>query len=195
MSPRADLEMCSDVLEGLEAWIDGELGAEEAARFEAHIAQCASCRTEKSEAEDLVMGLRSLPEFDVPTRVLHSVPGFARPPMWARFGATTTTSMRRPAAAAAAIAVAMLAIVLVSQWRGPSTPKYSDQEIERAALEAQLALAYVGDAVQRAELSVKEKILEDGTVIRTVRGFSRSMRIIGEAASAAAELPATPLPQ
>lgn len=195
MSPRADLEMCSDVLEGIEAWIDGELGAEEAARFEAHIAQCASCRTEKSEAEDLVMGLRSLPEFDVPTRVLHSVPGFARPPMWARFGATTTTSMRRPAAAAAAIAVAMLAIVLVSQWRGPSTPKYSDQEIERAALEAQLALAYVGDAVQRAELSVKEKILEDGTVIRTVRGFSRSMRIIGEAASAAAELPATPLPQ
>lgn len=195
MSPRADLEMCSDVLEGIEAWIDGELGAEEAARFEAHIAQCASCRTEKSEAEDLVMGLRSLPEFDIPTRVLHSVPGFARPPMWARFGATMTASMRRPATAAAAVGVAILAIVLVSPWRGPSTSKYSDQEIERAALEAQLALAYVGDAVQRAELSVKEKILEDGTVIRTVRGFSRSMRIIGEAASAAAELPATPLPQ
>ncbi|MHC4934224.1 MAG: anti-sigma factor family protein [Planctomycetota bacterium] len=187
--------MCSDVLEGIEAWIDGELGAEEAARFEAHIAQCASCRTEKSEAEDLVMGLRSLPEFDIPTRVLHSVPGFARPPMWARFGATMTASMRRPATAAAAVGVAILAIVLVSPWRGPSTSKYSDQEIERAALEAQLALAYVGDAVQRAELSVKEKILKDGTVIRTVRGFSRSMRIIGEAATAAAELPATPLPQ
>jgi predicted anti-sigma-YlaC factor YlaD len=195
MSQRADLGNCSNVLERLEAWVDGELDASEAAGLEMHIAQCTSCRTAKSEAEELVTGLRSLPEFEVPAHVLQSVPGFARPPVWARFGRSLTTSARRPAPAVAAIALVVLAIILVAPWRNPPTPKYTDHEIERATHEVRLAFAYVGSAVQRAELSVKRRVLDDGAVIRTVHGLGQTMKVMGGAATATAELPATPLPK
>ena len=93
MSRRADFESCSAVLERLEAWVDGELDADEAAGLELHIEGCPSCRFAKSEAEELVAELRSLPEFEIPAHVLQSVPGFARPPVWARFGNPLTPSM------------------------------------------------------------------------------------------------------
>ena len=40
----------------IHAWLDGELDAQEAARLDAHVAECASCGSRVAEARGLIAG-------------------------------------------------------------------------------------------------------------------------------------------
>ena len=194
MLQRVDDQRCSDILDRLDAWIDGDLGESEAALVEAHIDRCASCRAERLVAEELAIELRSLPDYQVPDRVLRAVRTRVRPALWERLKRFLDGSMQRPVTAVAVLAVVVL-VVMVSPWRDRSAPQYTDQEIARATEETKLALAYVGSITRRAELRVKEKIFDDGVAAQTVSGLRQSLKIIGGAAAATADTPATPLPQ
>jgi anti-sigma factor RsiW len=93
----------------LSAYIDGALDPPAAARLEAHLAQCAPCRTELEQLRATVAALRELPEAEAPR-------SFALSPERA--------AVRRPAVpaaplafgariAAAGVAVALAAVVVV----------------------------------------------------------------------------------
>lgn len=194
MLQRVDDQRCSDILDRLDAWIDGDLGESEAALVEAHIDRCASCRAERQVAEELAIELRSLPDYQVPERVLRAVRTRVRPTLWERLKRLLDGSMQRPVTAVTILAVVVL-VVMVSPWRDRSAPQYTDQEIARATEETKLALAYVGSITRRAEIRVKEKIFDDGVAAQTVSGVRQTLKIIGGAAAATADTPATPLPQ
>ena len=195
MSQHADGERCAEVLNWLDAWIDGDLDDARAASVQAHLDQCDSCRAEWQLAETVVSELRALPEFDLPERVLRTVRNKALPPLAERLRTFLADTVFRPLPAVAAVAAVVLLVLVLSPWRRPAEPQYTDQEVARAAAETRLALAYVGDIAQRAELRVKQRVLEQGVAAQTARGFRRSLKLIGEAASASADLPATPPPQ
>jgi anti-sigma factor RsiW len=195
MSLHADSERCAEVLDWLDAWIDGELDEARAAAVQAHIDQCDSCRAEWQLAETVVSELRALPEFDIPERVLRTVRKKPLPPLAERLRAFLADTVFRPLPGLAAIAAVVLLVLVLSPWRRPPEPQYTEQEVARAAAETRLALAYVGDIAQRAELRVKQRVLEQGVAVQTARGFRRSLELIGEAGSASADLPATPPPQ
>jgi anti-sigma factor RsiW len=195
MSQRADFERCAEVLERLDAWIDGDLDKAESTAVEAHVDHCESCRAELRLAETVVAELRALPDFDIPEKVLKAVGKASRPTLAEKLRTFLENSILRPVPALAAVAAVVLMVLVLSPWRRPAEPQYTDQEVARAAAETRLALAYVGSIAQRAELRVKERVLDDGAAAQTVRGFQRSLQVIGEAGVAAANLPATPGPQ
>ena len=195
MSQRADRGRCAEILELLDAWIDGDLDEVEAAAVRAHVDECGSCHEELKLAETVVAELRALPELDVPEGVLQTVRRKTQPTPARRVRAFIDDVVSRPVPALAAIAAVVLLVLLLSPWRRPAEPQYTDQEIAQATAETRLAFAYVGRIAQRAELRVKQRVLDDGAAARTVRGVRRSLQLIGEAGAAAADLPATPRSQ
>lgn len=195
MSQRADSRSCSDVLERLDAWIDGDLDDAEAAAIKGHVDQCESCRAEQLLAETVVAELRALPRFDVPERVLQAVRRETRPSLVERIRAFLEEYGIRPVPAFAVVAAVVLMVLVISPWRRTTEPQYTEQEIARAAAETRLALAYVGKIAHRAELRVKERVLDEGAAAQTMRGVRRSLHVIGEAGVAAVAVPATPRPQ
>jgi anti-sigma factor RsiW len=195
MSQHPDLHSCADVLERLEAWIDGDLDDGAAAAVKAHVDRCESCQAEQELAETVVAELRALPEFDVPERVLQAVREKIRQTLGERFREFFGEILSRPAPALAAVAAVVLIVLILSPSPRPTEPQYTDQEVARAVAETRLALAYVGSIAQRAELSVKNRVLNEGAAARTVRGVRRSLQVIGEAGAAAAESPTTPTTQ
>ena len=195
MSPHAEPDRCAQVLELLEAWIDGDLDEAEAAAVKAHVDQCESCRAEQQLAEAVVVELRALPEFDLPERVLQAVREKTRPTLAQRLRSFFDDLVSRPVPALAAVAAVVLVVLVLSPSPRPTEPEYTDQEVARAVAETRLALAYVGSIAQRAELRVKERVLNEGAAAQTVRGVRRSLRVITDAGVATADLPATPRPQ
>jgi len=189
------MSQCADVLERLDAWIDGDLDDAEAAAVKAHVDQCESCQAEQQLAETVAAELRALPEFDVPERVMQTVREKTLSTFAERLRAFFDDFVSRPVPALAAVAAVVLIFLVLSPWSRPTEPQYTDQEVARAAAETRLALAYVGSIAQRAELRVKERVLDQGAAAQTVRGVRRSLHVIGEAGAATADLPATPRPQ
>lgn len=194
MSQRAELERCRAVLDRIEAWIDGDLDGRDVEWITAHVGECSSCRTAKREAEEMVSALRSLPDFEIPEQLIQRVRDRARPGPASRFVEVLRRPMLSPLPALATAAAVALVVAVLSPWRGPNPPQFPDHEVVRAAEETRLAVALVGSVVRRGELSVTDRILKDSSAVHTVRGVHRSLQIIGGAAAAAADLPATPLP-
>ena len=194
MSQFADLECCPAVLERLDAWIDGDLNGDDAAAVKVHVDQCELCRAEQQLAEAVVAELHSMPEFDVPERVMQTVRKETRPTPVERFRAFVEDHRIQPVPVFAVFAAVVLMVLVFSPWRRTAEPQYTDQEIARAVAETRLAIAYVGNVAQRAELRVKARVLDHGAAAQTVRRVRRSLQIIGEAGAASADLPATPRP-
>ena len=140
---RVNPECCADVLERLDAWIAGDLDDAEAAAVKAHIDQCETCQAEQRLAETVVAELRSMPEFDVPEKVLQTVRKETRSTLAARLLAYFEGFMFRPVPALAAVAAVVLIFLVLFPWSRPTESQYTDQEVARAAAETRLALAYV----------------------------------------------------
>ena len=192
MSQQAESDRCAHVLDLLEAWIDGDLDDADAAAVRAHVEQCESCQTEQKLAETVVAELRALPEFDVPEKVLQTVRKRTRLTFAERLEIFVEPFKPRRVPALAAVAAVVVLVVVLSPWRRPPEVQYTDQEVARAVAETRVALACVANIAQRAELRVKEKVLKEGAAAQTVSGVRRSLRVIGEAGAATADLPATP---
>jgi anti-sigma factor (TIGR02949 family) len=183
---------CVDVLGRLEAWIDGELEASDAAGMKVHISGCSSCREEYQMAEAIRAELRGMPEIEPPQRVLSAVREKARPAAQEKPGGVLGRVTRRPVPAAIAIAAAAILLVVVVPRGDRSEAQYTDLEIRRAAAETRIALAYVGDAARRAEREVRKKVLENRDFPATVRGVSRTLSWAGETGAAQPEVSPSP---
>ena len=194
MPQHPDFHDCADVLDRLDAWIDGDLDRTEAMAVEAHFDSCPACQAELRLAEEVLVELRAMPEFTVPDRVLQEVRRKTRPRGVEKVLSLLPSGVRRPLPAAAALAAVVLAVVLVAPWGGRDAPEYSDEEIQRVTAETRLALAYVGSISRRAELRVKERVLDEGVAAEALRDVSRTFQIIGGMGAGAATPPATPFP-
>jgi len=194
MSRRVDAERCAEVIESLDALIEGDLDDSEAAAMTAHIDVCAACQRERRLAEELVVELRSMPSFEIPERVMQAVHRVARPSVMRTFLSFFEGAFRRPLPAIAAVSAVLFLVVVMTPWKSNSVPEYSDQEVLRATDELRLAFAYVGDITRRAELRVKERVFEERVAEQTVRSIKRSFQIIGGVGTTATGPAATPTP-
>ncbi len=177
---------CADVLDRLEAWIDGDLESREASLLEAHVECCAVCEAERRLAEEIRAGLRGLPEFDLPDRVIKAVRDETAPTIGERARGLLDTVVSRPVPAMAAVAAIVLFMLALVPWRQSETPpRYSAEEVERAAEETKLALAYVGGIARYAQRQARHKVLSDDAVSGTLREISRSIEWTGAAVSSA----------
>lgn len=194
MPQPVDAERCAEVVDNLDAWLDGNLDDSEAAAITAHIDNCASCQRERRLAEEVVAELRAMPSFEIPERVMQAVHRRTRLGVVETLQSFFEGALRRPLPAAACLAVVVLMVVIVAPWLTRPTPEYSDQEISRAADELRLAFAYVGDITRRAELRVKERVFDESVAAQTLRGVRRSFQIIGGVGARATGPNATPQP-
>jgi anti-sigma factor RsiW len=177
---------CADVLDRLDAWIDGDLEPAEAGVLEAHMERCTACEAERRLAEEIRATLRGLPELELPDRVMKVVRAETAPTIGERVRGLLDTIGARPVPAGAAVAAIVLFIFAVVPLRQSETPpRYSAEEVERAAEETKLALAYVGGIARYAERQARHKVLSDDAVSGTLREISRSIEWTGAAVSSA----------
>ncbi len=174
MSQPVDPLQCTEVLERLEEWMDGDLDPEEGNAIEGHLEGCAECRREHRLAVDIQNGLRSFPVHTLP-------PGLADTALAAAQDIDSPTPSHRqwwrrsgPAPILAAAAAAVFAVVLIRPWHQPEPAVYTEQEVQRAVDETKLALSYISLVTRRAEVKVRDR-----AVSTTVRGISRSLKLVG----------------
>jgi len=140
MSQPVEIIGCDEVDDRLEAFLDGDLDATEAAAVAGHLNRCTRCETEHRLARDLLSELRALPRPDAPGSVLEGIRAEvdAEP---LRFR-TWSDGLPLRGLAAAVVALAIFGGVLWQANRTPTGP--SDAEIARATDQAKYALALVG---------------------------------------------------
>jgi anti-sigma factor RsiW len=164
------MERCEWVRDRVEPYLDVELPDGERAVFESHCRLCAACARELSLAIRIRDGLRSLPVFAAPPRVIEQSASEIESgssnviPLRAR-------SLRRRfalPAIAAAVAAVVLALWLGAAHRQPVD--YSDEEIREARAGMALAFGYV-DRYSRGV--VGEAVLEKRVVPRIERAMRR----------------------
>ncbi len=183
---------CSEFLDRLDLWIDGDLEASEGSRLQAHVEGCSGCREELRFAKEIRAEMGGMPEFDAPERVLAAVYEATKPTVGERLSSTLGWLTQRPLRAVVAVAaVAVLLFVVVPRGEGPGA-HYTESEIRRATAETRLALAYVSSAARRAERGVRKKVLEEREFPATMREISRTLSWAGETGVAQPTVPASP---
>lgn len=102
----------------IHSWLDGALGAEEAARAEAHVAECPQCAAAVAEARGFIAGSsRILTALDhVPRRVVPAVP----PVKW------HNRAVWRAAATVLVVAMGSLVVVRNSEYKARVAPPMLD---------------------------------------------------------------------
>ncbi len=196
MSQRPEVRACADVLERLEAYVDGELGEAEAATVEAHLDGCAACTAEYRLASTVRRELRAFPELDAPPAVLESLlkeAERARRPLPFR----VPVPAPRRAWASLAAAVFATAVLGASLWWGalrqapgvaPAVPPEGGQRtatvdpeaadpeaVARATAEARYALAYLTRVHRRAGLKLRDDLFVDRVARPSVESLARSL--------------------
>lgn len=172
----SEVILCEEVIDRMEAWLDGDLDEAEAVRIRHHIDACPECRAERRFAEDVQDQLGGLPSFDIPSHVLDAVakqtggePGSKSTAGW-----IPRWTSGRVAAAAAIGAIALLIALIVPEVRRPS-PRLSAEEVEAVADQTRLALAYLSDLTKRAEAQAASRIFEDRVAISRLTSMSRTL--------------------
>jgi len=170
MSQQVEGMSCETALDLIEAFLDDELGPTVAEEFRAHLNTCPDCAKEAADARNILTELRSLPELDLPARVVTRVKTVVdreSTDVRGSFG-----SRKRMVWLAAAAAV-VLAIGAVSLSR--HQPSSTDLEAQRAAAEVTYALACVSGITQRANQLVQARVIDDGAIQKSIRGLARSL--------------------
>ena len=171
MSSTVEDIRCDDVLDRLEAFIDGELADGERLPVERHLRNCTSCAGELEHAVASVTALRALPELDVPDRVIEKARESLALDSPKTDVATRTGRRRRWLAAAAVIVAGILATSFVMRRSAPQP----DAEALRAAAEVRFALATMGEITERANRIVRTRIIDGGPVPQSFSGLARSL--------------------
>ena len=182
MNPIDPQKACDEVLDALEAFLDGDLEAAEAARIKKHLEGCPACAAELALAERIQRELRSLPQLDCPPEVLERVQRasgkvlpFAAP---AGSAPSSRRSSLRPRLAAAAALVALtLGGGLVFLQFQEQSQQPSAAEVARAEREARFALAYFGKVSRRASLDLRDQVIEKRLLLPATRSVARSLSL------------------
>ena len=180
MSQRAEDLACDRVLDLIEPWIDGELETGPSLSVTAHLDSCSSCSAELRLAEEIRSGLRAMPDYEPPERILNAVAEATESTLWERFRRVLGSVVLRPVPAAVA-AVAVVAVLVIQPWRAPTQAGFSESEVARATAETKLALAYVGGVTRRAQSEVRERLIEGEPVAMTMRRISQALEWTGSA--------------
>ena len=174
MTQRALLD-CTDALDQLEPFLDGELSAVTVRRLEQHLEACDRCASELAWARRVRLELRALGPVECPPSVVESVLeataadtpdelSSERAPVIqlssARAGRDPTQRKRGWLLALAATILALIgsAVVLDRFERAPQ-PEFDAAQLAQAEEEARLALAYLGAVTRRAGLSLRDDVI------------------------------------
>jgi anti-sigma factor (TIGR02949 family) len=182
MNPIDPQKACADVLDDLEAFLDGDLEPAEAARIQEHLEGCPTCAAELALAERIQRELRSLPLLDCPPEVLERVQqagGKVLPfaPPAGPAPSARRSSLRPRLIAAAALVVLTLGGGLVFLRFQEQGQQPSAAEIARAEREARFALAYFGKVSRRASLDLREEVIEKRLLAPVTRNVARSLTL------------------
>lgn len=169
--------VCDQVVDLIEAWIDGDLSDGEAEEMRRHVGGCPECRAEHQSAEEVRAALRRLPSFEAPAPLLDAV----RSSTTGRAGSPPLMGWRSPRVARAVAGVAAIAVVVllagvILPRRQASPARPTATELARVTAETRLALAYLGDVVRRAESRAKARVIEDRAVLATITEVSSSLK-------------------
>jgi len=178
---------CSWVRERIDSWLDGAEGgltAAEARLIESHAGGCPACAAEIELARRCRETLAGLPSFSPPAHVVNAAARAARGPR----GNVVPMTVRRPSRVRTLLVVAASALVVVTGtalWRAqratPVEETLTAADAEAAALEAALALAYVGKYTQRAESILVDDVIGLRIVHPVQRAFSTSRTSVDDA--------------
>lgn len=186
MSSTVETLRCETALDLIEPFLDHELEASLAEHFRRHLDECPACRAEASAARRLLNELRSLPEIDLPPRVVEQVER--------TIDRERLHSINRPAGRRlswlAAAAVLVLAVGAVMNDRLQSAS--NGEDARRAAAELTYALACVSDITQRANRAVRNQVIDHQIVPVAARGLARPFQRLstGISSGASATAPA-----
>ncbi len=190
---------CDEILERLEAFVDGELDASERATIEAHLAGCEACAAEHALTEAVRTELRALPELDAPPAVIGQVLSDVGEDRFRRIGSTPSRPAWTALAAAALAAAVLGAAMLLGPSRQPETDEAAPmattavadattidrtvadrtatdpEAVARATEEARYALAYLAQVSRRTGLKLRDDLLIDRVTVPAARGLSRAL--------------------
>jgi anti-sigma factor RsiW len=171
----SDLHMnCEAFRDRVDAFLDGELGADEHAAMEAHATDCHSCAREMELARRIRDELHALPVFGAPTRVLEAAAREAAASKVVPLRARRVVRPRTLAAVAATLALVSLAVWSSLNQRASRAPEISDAEVRRATAEVALAFGYVDRYSDEAAGIVREDVFEKRVAPRIERAIAAS---------------------
>ncbi|NOZ60314.1 MAG: hypothetical protein GXO74_01395 [Calditrichaeota bacterium] len=165
-----DCQTCTNLID---EYFDRRLSRKTRKKIERHLAICSECRSDYRNYEKLFEDLKNLGPASCPQEVIQSVNeiiGFDKEEktstkffagLWLR-----VSILHRPLRFAGAFIVfIVVGALLFSQWHKPEPnlrEQYSQAEIEQAANQVKLALAYVNAATSHAgEILQKQVFPED----------------------------------
>lgn len=159
-----DCDWCDD---RLEAWLDGDLPADEAAAMEAHVAGCQRCRRQASLARRIQSGLRDLEQPSCPESIAADL-------------ADRTRHRRRRLAPALAAGLLAGALGLGIVWQMQSATdagQPSRAELAQARAELEVALGYVSAAGRAAGRDLGDMLAGEGVMRPIQRGLDLKLTI------------------
>ena len=167
---------CRDVDEVLEAYVDGDLSAEEQGKVEAHLAACSGCREKHAVALRVASEIRALPPRECPEHVARDAlfriredrKGFAERLRDSLAPLRLQPSLKTAVGLAAAIVI-LIGLMAYPPWQwinGTGHP--TQQEITQAKQVIGLAFGYVNHASDLAQ-KVLQKEDVPGKVITPIK--------------------------
>lgn len=151
---------CTTCQHQLEAYVDGELAADDVALLEAHIGTCSACAEEAALARHIRAELRSAAAVQCPDHILVAVERRLASQARDRHPIRQPTRSRWYAASAfvAVLAVALAALHLRPT---PHEEQYTVEEIAAARQQVELAFSLVGEAARDVSAYLREDVFND----------------------------------
>lgn len=156
---------CAAVEALLEPYVDGELPGEEAEVVALHLARCAACSRQRDLALAVREGLRDLPRWEAPGRVLDAVRRSAERSAGAPARSRRLRSWSAVTAAAAAVVLAVAGSVLWwHQGRTAASSRPEAAEVARAVAEVRYALGLIATTTREASVAAGRRALVEHLV-------------------------------
>lgn len=184
-------EVCDDVVEYIEAYIDNDLPAEEVSLMDKHIQSCPSCLEELAFAREMQTELRAFQQMECPDRVIeavyqhidqHSTSAVHAPPptsssVWDSVRAWWS-SLRPSPVFMPALALGVTAVIAIGGWllfRPASSPTMSEAEIANAKRQVEWTLAYLGSVNTKVAAVATGEVVQSYIVTPVQRAVGETM--------------------
>ena len=174
---------CTWVREQIDDWLDGAgagLSADDTTRIETHLAACAACRAEADLALRCRNALSALPTWEAPETVVHAAARTAAAHPYNVVRLPSRHARRTRVWVTGAVAAALV-LTSVFVWQRAHDNRLEMQAASEAeALEAALALAYVGKYAQHAGTVLRDDVIGLHVVHPVQRAFITSREAVVE---------------
>lgn len=157
----------------VEAYVDGDLPADERATFEQVLDEHPHWMHEVQQAERIHHELNDLPALTCPPQVTQAVLEHARsterPPGWAdvwqrfwnQLDELTRFGWQPVAAMTALVLIVVASVVLSPAPTAVESNRYSAAEVERAEAQAKWALAYIAQVGDNTQTTLRREVFQE----------------------------------